>query len=641
MRPLLLFFLLANCSSSYANFSQAHWRWRKDNGSETKASALSSQDFPSTLVFAAGVANRLRMEVYNSLGNNEAGVVSLQYQRGSSGAWTMVSDTVAGHDFMMSGSSPYVTDGQPTTVSLIRDDGAGTFSGGRFLVSTWQFTDTVNSGTKKEYEWCITPTGTVDPDSVYQFRMLFAGTQDGFNYGSPLPDMMYLSSLPVTPGIYRDSLVTGFYNRDSGWIASDGNFSIPLSDGRDLWAMNDSYINNYDTIAGTTGCLFQVHNCVLVQPMNVWNWTATSTLLGGGGGVPSVFKTDTDVNHILWPTGGYQRGDTVYVYNSNIKDTTGGLGFTRGGNDILGKLLLPGLQEVGYDSLQNFGGITFGLGFDTSEPGNFIYTWGVQGAFITSNIVVARFPKNNPLASWSFWNGTAWDTAIGHIASIGTGASNGVYVAKVRNKYVLVSSEFAVACDGGTRLYVATSDSITGHFSSNKVLYTITDNDLGHTPFWYGPAIHPEYINSKNEILITYDINGYSNCEPGCINNGFNPDYYRPRGLRVPLDLIDSGFTSSVIEPVHGGGFADGWRMRCYPNPAHGCFTLRLEGCPERGVKVQLLSLAGVPVYHEWLQVNGAVCSKTIVVPGSVSKGMYLLMVQGERTIRFEKIFVN
>ena len=641
MRSGLLILLLLASGPLFANFSQAHWRWRKDNGSETKATALAPQDYPSTQPFAAGVAGRLRLEVYNSLGNNEAGIVRLQYQRGSAGAWTMVSDTMAGHDFVMSGSSPYVTDGQPTTVSLIRDDGAGTFSGGRFLVSTWQFTDTVNAGTKKEYEWCITPTSSVDLDSVYQFRLVFTGTQDALNYGSPLPDRMYIPTPAGTPGIYKDSLVTGFYNRDSGWIASDGNFSIPLSDGRDLWAMNDSYINNFDTVAGTTGCLFQVHNCVLIQPMNNWNWTATSTLLGSTPGIPSLFKTDTNVNHILWPTGGYQYGDTVYIYNNYVKDTSAGLGFTRGGNDILGKLLMPGLQVVGYDSLQNFNGITFGLGFDTQEPGNYIYTWGVQGAFITSNIVVARFPKNNPHAAWSFWNGTAWDTAIGHIAAIGTGQSNGVYVAKVRNKYVLVSSEFAVACDQGTRLFVATSDSITGPFSTNKALYTIEDNDLGHTPFWYGTVIHPEYINSKNELLITYDINGFSSCEPTCINNGFNPDYYRPRGLRVPLALIDSSITESDLLPVHGEGDGTGWRLHCYPNPAHGCFTIALEECPEREVDVQLLSLAGLPVYHGRMPVSGTSCSKTIQVPGAVSKGMYFLVVQGEKSARFEKILLQ
>ena len=88
-RQLLLFILLAVSSPAFANFSQAHWRWRKDNGSEKKATALSPQDYPVTQPFKVGVTNRIRLEVYNILGNNEAGIVTLEYQRGGAGAWTM------------------------------------------------------------------------------------------------------------------------------------------------------------------------------------------------------------------------------------------------------------------------------------------------------------------------------------------------------------------------------------------------------------------------------------------------------------------------------------------------------------------------------------------------------------------------
>jgi hypothetical protein len=632
--------LFATGSQLFANFSQAHWRWRKDNGSESLATWISPQDFPSTLPFTAGVPLRLRMEVYNSLTNTETGIVNLQYQCGSAGTWTTINNTSTGHDFIMAGSSAYIADGQPTTTQ-IRDDGAGTFAGGKVLVTTWQFTDTLNAGTKKEYEWCIKPTTTLSKDSVYQFRLLFTGTQDAISYGSPIPDMMYRAntSIPGNAGIYKDSLVTGFFDRKSGWIASDGSFTIPLSDGRVFWAMNDSYIDHLDTMAGTTPCLFQVRNAGLVQPLGNWSWPATSTRIGSSSGVPSLFKNNTDDNYLLWPTGGYQYGDTVYVYCSNMMNSSGGLGFARGGNDFLGKMVMPGLTVTGFDSLQNFNDITFGLGFDTNEPDNYIYTWGVQGAFITSNIVVARFPKNNPLAHWSFWNGSAWDTAIAHIAPVTTGASNGVYVAKVRNKYVALSTEFAVSCDAGTRIYVATSNSITGPFTDRKVLYTIPDNQLGHTPFFYGPAIHPEYINANNELLITYDINCYSNCLPSCINNGFNPDYYRPRGLRVPLTLIDSSISlsgaQSHLYPAHSG------KLLVYPNPTHSCINVVLREFRGGYANIILRTTTGQVVYSNRVAVNSPVASLTINVPKGLSAGTYLLQVQNGVYSQVSKVLIQ
>ena len=644
LKKLLLFYgLLFASSQVVANFSQAHWRWRKDNASEKLATWLAPQDFPTTLPFTAGVPLRLRIEVYNSLVNTESGVVNLQYQRGSAGAWTTISNTIAGRDFIMAGSSPYVVDGQPTTTQ-IRDDGAGTFVGGKVLVSTWQFTDTVNAGTRKEYEWCIKPTSTLSKDSLYQFRLLFAGSQDALGYVSPVPDMMYRPNTPIpgNAGIYKDPQVTGFFDRKSGWIASDGALTIPLSDGRVLWAMNDSYIDHYDTMTGTIPCLFQVRNAALVQPMGNWNWTATSTRIGAGPGIPSLFKNNTDDNYLLWPTGGYQWGDTVYVYNSNIKNSNEGLGFTRGGNDFIGKMVMPSLTVTGFDAMQNFNDITFGVGFHTTEPGNYIYTWGIQGAFITSNIVVARFPKNNPRAHWSFWNGSAWDTAIAHIAPVTTGASNGVYVAKVRNKYVALSTEFSVSCDAGTRIYVATSNSITGPFTNRKVLYTIPDNELGHTPFFYAPALHPEYINSNNEILITYDINTYSTCLPHCINNGFNPDYYRPRGLRVPLALIDSSISLyNNYNAAPGGKHGYGRKWRAYPNPTRDCITLALEGFTGRQANLILRNTTGEAVYTSRMVINGPAATFTLNLPAQLNRGTYFLQVQDDNYSQVLKVLLQ
>ncbi|MBO9202466.1 MULTISPECIES: DUF5005 domain-containing protein [Niastella] len=640
-RLLAVCLLLLICGSqAVANFSQAHWRWRKDNGTENKATWISPQDFPATIAFVAGSPVRLRIEVYNSLTNTETGTVNLQYQRGSAGAWTTINTTTAGHDFVMAGSSAYVADKQATTLQ-IRDDGAGTFTGGKVLVNTWQFTDTINAGTKKEYEWCIKPTTSLSKDSIYQFRLLFTGSQDAFNYGSPAPNMMLRANttIPGNAGIYKDPQVTAFFDRKTGWIASDGALTIPLSDGRVLWAMNDSYIDHLDTVAGTTPCLFQVRNAALVQPLGNWNWTATSTRIGTSSGIPSLFKNNTDDNYLLWPTGGYQNGDTVYVYNSNIKNSNEGLGFTRGGNDFLGKMIMPSLAVTGFDALQNFNDITFGIGFDTNEPDSYIYTWGVQGAFITSNIVVARFPRNNPRAPWSFWNGSAWDTAISHIAPVTTGASNGVYVAKVRNKYVALSTEFSVSCDAGTRIYVATSNSITGPFTNRKVLYTIPDNELGHTPFFYAPALHPEYINANNEILITYDINTFSNCVPACINNGFNPDYYRPRGLRVPLSLIDSSISLSgartVVIPVHGG------RVTVYPNPTHSCITVSLKDFKGRAANLVLRTTEGQAVYRNKVAVSGASANLTVNLPIGLKPGTYVLQVQNEEYSQVTKVMLQ
>jgi len=38
-------------------------------------------------------------------------------------------------------------------------------------------------------------------------------------------------------------------------------------------------------------------------------------------------------------------------------------------------------------------------------------------------------------------------------------------------------------------------------------------------------------------------INGYEPCLRNCVNGRMNPDYYRLKAIRVPLELIDSGLS--------------------------------------------------------------------------------------------------
>jgi hypothetical protein len=108
----------------------------------------------------------------------------------------------------------------------------------------------------------------------------------------------------------------------------------------------------------------------------------------------------------------------------------------------------------------------------------------------------------------------------------------------VKGRYLLTSSQFSVGCDQGKEIYMAVSDTPTGPFSPRKKMFTIDDTHQGHYPFFYLPVAHPQFINDKDELLVTYCINGYEPCVPNCNNGRLNPDHYRPRAIRVPLDLV-------------------------------------------------------------------------------------------------------
>jgi len=340
---------------------------------------------------------------------------------------------------------------------------------------------------------------------------------------------------------YADTVVTNFFKRTTGWIASDGALTVPLNDGRTLWLMGDSHINDYDMKTGTTPCLFQVRNCALLQPKNDWQWQHTQTLTGKGPGNKNYFKFNASDHYFSWPGAGVQIGDTVYVYCSNLQNKAGGgaFGFGSAGNDWWAKIKYPGMTVAAYTQLPSFAGIGFGFSMIKNDKDGYVYVYGSKLVVTAGEIYIARFPIHNPNAAWTFWDGEGWNTDAAKSKIIARSPSTSVSFCKVKNKYIMVCSEFNVGCDQGKDIYTATSNSPLGPFTKPKVVYSIPDRKEGHSPFFYSVFGHPEFINRQNELLITYSINGYGKCVVDCVNGRSDPNIYRPRGIRVPLKLID------------------------------------------------------------------------------------------------------
>ncbi|CAN5174593.1 hypothetical protein BH11BAC6_BH11BAC6_08210 [soil metagenome] len=182
---LLLSFLIASAVNSFAFVTQGHWRWRKDDGSETTATWLATEE--TTPIISSGTDNiRLRIEFFNA--NNSTTDLNtsiLVYSADGGTTWDSVTHTIGTKAFMLAGTSPFVIDNEPTTQQLTGETGY-TFVPGRVIVST----DTLgpNSLIKKkftEYEWVIKPTVNILPNTTYLFK---GDTKPGDNtYDGTLP----------------------------------------------------------------------------------------------------------------------------------------------------------------------------------------------------------------------------------------------------------------------------------------------------------------------------------------------------------------------------------------------------------------------------------------------------------------------
>ena len=339
------------------------------------------------------------------------------------------------------------------------------------------------------------------------------------------------------PAAHKDQTFTDFFRRTSGWIAGDGALSVPLADGRVLWLFGDSHVDDLDPASGTMPCLFQTRNAALLhQKKDLRN---TRTLIGKGPGFRSWFKTSGDSDEWFWPLCGIQSGSAVWVYLSTLRKTgTGGpWGFESTGHDYWAKIAFPKMDQINYVPLPDFHTITFGHGL--VKEGSYVYAFGGRRRGLASDIYVGRFKSDQPESDWRFWDGNNWDSDSARAIPIAQGKSTSIHVCKVKNKFLLTTSAFSVACDQGKDIFMASSPNSTGPFSALKKIFTIDETFQGHYPFFYFSVAHPEFINSQGDLLVTYSINNYEPCIKACVDGRAIPDHYRPKAIRVPLKLID------------------------------------------------------------------------------------------------------
>jgi hypothetical protein len=335
---------------------------------------------------------------------------------------------------------------------------------------------------------------------------------------------------------YKDEAFTQFFRGTSDWTSGDGALSVPLSDGRVLWLFGDSHIDDFDPKSQTTPCLFQVRNAGLIHKTN--DLSNPRTLIGKGPGSRTWFRNSSNADEWFWPVCGFQQDKFVYVYLAALQKTgKGGMwGFKAREHDYLATLALPELTIVNYLPLPNFNGIGFGQGF--VKAGEKMFAFGMKRHGTDSDVYVAAFNPSGPEINWTFWDGQHWNANVTNALPIARGTSTSVHICKVKDMFLLTTTAFSVACDQGKEIFMATSSNPTGPFSPLKTVYKLDDLYEGHYPFFYMAIAHPEFINEKNELLVTYSINGYEPCVSACVKGRAIPDHYRPKAIRVPLKFV-------------------------------------------------------------------------------------------------------
>jgi hypothetical protein len=350
---------------------------------------------------------------------------------------------------------------------------------------------------------------------------------------------------PLAEQAYRDDSAIGFFERNNtsqGSVAFDQGTSVPLNDGRVLWITQDAWDGTRlrDNHMFACSDFFNYNNSVMIQPTATdWNpeHTTNMTIPNSAHGRPRQIFNNQPGTDWSWPGLGVQIGNDVWVQCGEGR----GLGAT---NQSLYKLTPNAGNEwnaVRYTPAGMSGqtNISYSVGMVKANDG-YVYSFGSQGFNFGygNNIFVARFKQTDPL-TWTFWDGSSWASSptTNDAAKVAVGPGNNS-ISYLNGKYIMMSMDQGFNCEDKRDIYISTSNNPTGPFTAQKYIYTVSEYFGGKYARYYTPSIHPESVNGRNELLLTFCLN-FSGCGVTDCQNGYlDPYYYRVKNIRVPYSVV-------------------------------------------------------------------------------------------------------
>jgi hypothetical protein len=376
----------------------------------------------------------------------------------------------------------------------------------------------------------------------------------------------YWNLTSITNEAYRDDAVVTFFHRGNvanTTVAWDQGNSIPLTNGANngkiLWITQDAYASSQLQANGSLACqFFSYHNSAMLQP-SITNWTSSSTpnittTSNASTGVSLLEIVKSPGNHnstYSWPGAGVEVGSNVLL---NTYESANG---STPANQVLysiaestSSITWGAATRLTPNGMSGQTKMLFSVGMVKKPAGDTVYVWGAQSTFFNANaITLARFPASNP-SSWSYWRGNSWastpdTTSLTGAITVGSGTSTqaNVAVSYVNGKYVMLQLDLGYFCDPNPHgIYISTATNPAGPFTTPKLVYVIQDWYNGHLAKYYTPALHGEFVNGRNELMITYSLNyngqGGSCSTNTCFGGNQDPNFYQIKGVRIPYSLI-------------------------------------------------------------------------------------------------------
>ena len=259
------------------------------------------------------------------------------------------------------------------------------------------------------------------------------------------------------------------------------------------------------------------------------------SLYASAGGISSLYvPAEADSSSVpfwYWPGHGFQTEDgTLFVTMAKLYQCAPGKwGFRGAGVDIL-KVDPVTFEPLARAEMFDRSSVNIAWAQCLLHDGDAVYVYGSDGfgGFYAWRTDIAGLESCFENGAFPVDENAMPEGAV-RCEGVDVGVSSQHSVFRHGDKYVLVTMN---RLSGKGDMYSFISDNPMGPWYGKKLLYTATEQEDKEL-FTYNTMAHPQFINSRGELLICYNINSFD------VERIFREvRTYRPVFLRVPMKYI-------------------------------------------------------------------------------------------------------
>lgn len=355
---------------------------------------------------------------------------------------------------------------------------------------------------------------------------------------------------------------TALFERENGWLAADGIFTIPLSGVERRGDADRTLVYFSDTITGTVneenridGLRFLNNTAAVLQgtepdPEDI------EFFYTRGGNPATLFTPSTpaaNTGNWYWLGDGFVNkaaGDTTFIFAYRMKKRTDGGGVFNFISAGVALLAIPPGDEPPFPNhvqrdtplfLEGEGGARetlFGAGVlvnteaaGAPDPDGYVYVYGLNEN--NKGLVVGRVAPGSftDFDAWEFRAESRWSPNIEDAVEVTDRVSNELSVTPTQDgRFILVFQKDTNSPDVAVRV----GHSPVGPWDPMQIIYTCPEAGMDTvvedaTLFCYNAKAHL-HLSEPGELLVSYNVNATGG---GLAALGVAHLYYRPRFIRV------------------------------------------------------------------------------------------------------------